>query len=162
MSVPELDEIDESILCLLAEDARNTTPVDIARRLPVSDSTVRNRIERMEDEGVIESYLPAIDYRAAGYPLTVVFTCSAPLPDRERIVGDALEVANVVSVREFATGGRNVEVTAVAKDVPDIMETAGRLHGIGLEVRDERIVHRDRRRPCGHLGDTDRPDPGEE
>lgn len=58
MFASELDEIDRATLRLLGEDARNTTPVDIARQLPVSDGAVRNRIERMEETGVIEGYLP--------------------------------------------------------------------------------------------------------
>ncbi|MFC4986355.1 MULTISPECIES: Lrp/AsnC family transcriptional regulator [Saliphagus] len=161
MSESELDETDRAILRLLAEDARHTTPVDIARRLPVSDGTVRNRIERMEEAGVIREYLPVIDHESAGYPLTVVFTCDAPIADRGSLAGDALEADGVVSVREFATGGGDVEVTAVAEGVADITETARRLHEVGLEVRNERLLRQERRRPRGTL-EGDRADPDEE
>lgn len=158
ISGPDLDGIDRGILRLLGENARNTTPVDIGRRLPVSDGTVRNWIERLEVEGVIEGYLPVIDYAKAGYPLTVVFGCDAGFSDREPIVEDALALENVVAAREFATGGENAEVTAVVEDVADITETAARLHEAGLDVRNERIVRRNHRDSCGPFESDDRND----
>lgn len=39
-------------------------------------------------------------------------------------------------------------MTAALCEVDDIMETADRRHGIGLEVHNERIVRREHRRPC--------------
>ena len=51
MDAADLDEIDFGILHLLQEDARTQTPVDMAERLPVTDQTIRNRIERLEERG---------------------------------------------------------------------------------------------------------------
>lgn len=52
-------------------------------RIGVSASTVRNRIEMMESEGVIRGYHPEIDYDAAGLQLHMLFICSAENPERE-------------------------------------------------------------------------------
>jgi len=62
MSSTPLDEVDRGILFVLQQDARNTTIAEIADEVEVSSSTVRNRIDRLEDEGVIEGYYPKINY----------------------------------------------------------------------------------------------------
>ncbi|PSQ16368.1 transcriptional regulator, partial [Halobacteriales archaeon QS_8_69_26] len=49
----DLDNIDRGILYMLQEDARNTTSADIADKTGVSASTIRNRLERLEGDGVI-------------------------------------------------------------------------------------------------------------
>lgn len=56
-----LDEVDRGILYVLQQDARNTTISEIASEVDVSASTVRNRIDDMEAEGIIEGYYPKID-----------------------------------------------------------------------------------------------------
>jgi DNA-binding Lrp family transcriptional regulator len=38
----------------------------------VSASTVRNRIDRLEEAGVIEGYYPKINYERANFPLHVL------------------------------------------------------------------------------------------
>ncbi|PSP52404.1 hypothetical protein BRC67_04665 [Halobacteriales archaeon QH_3_68_24] len=69
----DLDNVDRGILYMLQEDARNTTSEDIADKTGVSASTIRNRLERLEDDGVIRGYHPEIDYEAANLPLRVMF-----------------------------------------------------------------------------------------
>ncbi|MGV8944510.1 winged helix-turn-helix transcriptional regulator, partial [Thermomonas sp.] len=46
---------DELLLSLLRENARAST-AEIARRLGLSRTTVQNRIERLERQGVISGY----------------------------------------------------------------------------------------------------------
>ena len=65
----ELDEVDRSILHGLQADARTTTAEEMGEKAKVSASTIRNRIKRLEDAGVIEGYHPHIDYEAANYQL---------------------------------------------------------------------------------------------
>lgn len=62
MSIDELDELDRGILHCLQEDARNNSAADIAEKVGVTANTVRNRIQRLEEEGVIQKYTPIIDY----------------------------------------------------------------------------------------------------
>jgi DNA-binding Lrp family transcriptional regulator len=74
----ELDNVDRGILHELQVDARNRTAQEIADKVDVSASTVRNRIEELEADGIIEGYHPKIDYEAADLPLQILFVCSAP------------------------------------------------------------------------------------
>jgi len=52
----QLDNVDRGILHELQVDARNRTAQEIADKVDVSASTVRNRIEALEANGVIEGY----------------------------------------------------------------------------------------------------------
>jgi len=58
MDTYELDEVDHGILYYLQQDARNSTSTEMAEELDITASTVRNRLARLEDEGVIEKYVP--------------------------------------------------------------------------------------------------------
>ena len=66
-----MDELDYKILEKLNEDARKSYR-EIGRELKVSLSTISNRIKKMEDEKVIERFIPLINQEKMGYDLTVV------------------------------------------------------------------------------------------
>jgi len=66
-----MDELDEKILGILNEDARKSYR-EIARKLNVSLTTVSNRIKRLEDDKVIERYIPLLNQEKMGYDLTAV------------------------------------------------------------------------------------------
>ncbi|MFB6157595.1 MAG: Lrp/AsnC family transcriptional regulator [Haloferacaceae archaeon] len=53
-----MDELDRRILAILRRDAR-TPYTEIAEEVGTSEGTVRNRVERMLDEGVIERFTVA-------------------------------------------------------------------------------------------------------
>ena len=63
--------MDYKILEKLNENARKSYR-EIARELNVSLTTVSNRIKKMEDEKVIERYIPLINQEKIGYDLTAV------------------------------------------------------------------------------------------
>ena len=61
----ELDDTDRAILRILQEDAR--TPFsEVARRIDMSSATVHDRVNRMEDAGVIRGYHAKVDPKAVG------------------------------------------------------------------------------------------------
>ncbi|MFB6179258.1 MAG: Lrp/AsnC family transcriptional regulator [Halorientalis sp.] len=53
-----MDELDRQILSILRRDAR-TPYTEIADRVGTSEGTVRNRVERLVEEGVIERFTVA-------------------------------------------------------------------------------------------------------
>jgi DNA-binding Lrp family transcriptional regulator len=53
-----MDDLDRQILNILRRDAR-TPYTEIADRVGTSEGTVRNRVERMTDEGIIERFTVA-------------------------------------------------------------------------------------------------------
>jgi transcriptional regulator, AsnC family len=135
-----IDEVDRQIIHELQRDARHTSASDIAESLDVSARTVRNHIQRLEKNGVIEGYSVNVDFEAAGYQLHTLIVCTAPIADREAIARRALEVPGVVAVREVMTGEGNVHVEVVGADSNDLSRIGQDLNEIGLEVADEDII----------------------
>jgi DNA-binding Lrp family transcriptional regulator len=146
MTLQGLDDLDRQILHELQRDARHVSSRDIADQVSASPSTVRKRIQRLEDEGIIGEYHADVDYERAGYQLHVQIVCTAPIPDRARLSDEALSVPGVVGVRELATGERNVVVTVVGEDGDDLTRIAAKLSDLGLTVLEEELVRSDRTR----------------
>jgi len=135
-----LDELDRYIVYCLQDDARNTSSSDIAERMGVSSSTVRNRIHRLEEDGIITGYDASVDFEAAGSQLHTLIVCTAPVPERDELARKALEVEGVIDVREVMTGEENVHVGIVGTDSNDLTRIGEELDEIGLEVNDEDLI----------------------
>ena len=146
-----LDEVDEGILFALQKDARNTTIEEIATEVDVSPSTVRNRLDQLETGGIIEGYYPKIDYERANFPLHVLFVCSAPAEQREKMGAQALEVRGVIDVRELLTGNRNLYVEVVATDTRDLTAITSELTDVGFTVDSSEIITKHSVRPWGEF-----------
>lgn len=153
MTAEGLDEIDLGILHLLQKDARNNTPVDIARQLPVSDQTVRNRIAKMERMGVLEGYVPVINYRNAGFSIRLEFCCTAPIQRREELAQAALEIPHVVRVEEMLSSHENVRILAVSDDSDEMNEIATEIDELGLTIVSERLRRCAYVQPFNHFGE---------
>ncbi|MFC6835356.1 Lrp/AsnC family transcriptional regulator [Halomarina ordinaria] len=136
----ELDDVDRRILYELQRDARRTSSGDIAGEMDISASTVRNRIQRLEQAGIIRGYHVDIDYEAAGFPLYTKLICTAPIDEREELARRALEVPGVAAVREVMTGDHNVYVNAVGRDHDDLSRLGRELSALGLHISDEELI----------------------
>jgi len=62
------DDIDKKILCILANDARIPT-INIAKKLDISTLTVKSRINRLIESGVIQGYRCMSDFFKYGYKM---------------------------------------------------------------------------------------------
>jgi DNA-binding Lrp family transcriptional regulator len=148
---PDLDNVDRGILHLLQLDARNTTAQEIADKTGVSASTIRNRIEQLEDTGVITGYHPKINYEAANLPLQVIFIITAPAAKRSDAVEELLNVKGVVDIRETLTGHRNIHVEVVATSTSDITRMTDAIHDLGLQIESSEILKQRRTQPFNHF-----------
>jgi DNA-binding Lrp family transcriptional regulator len=153
MDTRELDGLDRYIVYRLQADARTTSAAEIADDYGVSPSTVRNRVSRLEEDGVIRGSHLDVDYERVGYQLFTIIFCTAPIPERERLAQDALSVDGVVSVRELMTGEENLHVVAVGEDGDDLSRIGRDLSALGLEIVEEELVRNEYSRPY-HAFDT--------
>lgn len=144
MSDSALDAVDRGILYLLQRDARKPI-TDIAARVGVSDNTVRNRIERMEEAGIIQGYSVDIDYARGDVRFHYQFDCTVRVSDREQLAGRALGVRGVVRTRTVMSGTRNVVITAVAEDEDDVTRIAIALDEMGLHIDQESLIRSESR-----------------
>ncbi|SEO43909.1 DNA-binding transcriptional regulator, Lrp family [Halogranum amylolyticum] len=157
----ELDELDRYIVYRLQQNARSTSAAEIAEDYGVSPSTVRNRIGRLESDGVIQGTHLDIDYELVGYQLFTIIFCTAPIPKREQLAREAMDVPGVVSVRELMTGEENLHVVAVGRDSDDLSRIGRDLSKLGLEIVEEELVHNEYSCPFYWFG-QDTTSPGEE
>lgn len=148
----ELDDVDQGILYLLQRDARHITTQEMGDRVGVSSSTVRNRIEKLEEEGIIRGYYPDVDYDRARLQLHVEIICSAPNPRREQLADEAREVDGVISIREVLNGRENVQIDAVGTDSDDVARITDELCDVGLEVVNTKLIKDTFVQPFNHFG----------
>ncbi|MDV7350617.1 TrkA C-terminal domain-containing protein [Halorubrum distributum] len=147
-----IDEIDKRILYYFAVDARNTATSDIAEEMGVTPATIRNRIDQLEERGILRGYLADIDYKSIGGYVTYLFRCTAPIPKRTRLAQSALDVSGVVGVQELMSGSANLLVTVVGADTDDINHIAEKIADLGLTIEDESVVQGEYHRPYDPFG----------
>ena len=66
-----MDKLDYTIIKSLNENGRKSFR-HVAKELKVSLSTISNRVKRLEEDGVIERYVPVVNKEKIGYDLTAV------------------------------------------------------------------------------------------
>lgn len=140
MTSGAIDELNQHILYSLQQDARHTSSGDIAEEMGVSASSVRKRIQQLEEEGIISGYHVDIDYEEAGFPLHAKLTCSAPVSSREELAKQALDIAGVEAVREIMNGHNNVYINVIGTDHDDLSRISQDIYDLGLDIEDEQLI----------------------
>jgi DNA-binding Lrp family transcriptional regulator len=153
-----IDEIDRRILHALMDDARNTSASTLAGEAGVSGATIRNRIHKLEDAGIVRGYTAQVDFELAGGKLTNLYLCDVPVTEREALAHEARSIPGVINVRTLMTGRRNLHVLAVGENTRDLRRVARRLTDIGIHIEDEDLVEEELFAPYGPFD----PDDGEQ
>jgi Lrp/AsnC family leucine-responsive transcriptional regulator len=71
VTTDKIDENDRKIIEILSSNAR-TSLRDIKKKVDLSPSSIRNRMERLVNIGVIKRYTLDVDYRKIGYDIQVL------------------------------------------------------------------------------------------
>ncbi len=117
----KLDRLDIQIIQILQTEGR--IPItQIGARINVPHTTVRDRIQRLEDEGVIEGYTAVINPAKLGYLISclVHITVEQKLQLEETIA----VLRGIDEVTEFLvlTGDTDIAVRLYARDVDHLRE----------------------------------------
>jgi Lrp/AsnC family transcriptional regulator, regulator for asnA, asnC and gidA len=133
----QTDEVDESIMALLRDDGRLSNR-EVARRLDVSEGTVRQRLKKLEDANAIRMGVVVDPVNlGVGFAATVLLTVE---PRRVEEVLDAFcklpEAAYVATIM----GSFNIFVSITTVDMPTLRglidAQLGRCGGVErLEIR---------------------------
>jgi Lrp/AsnC family leucine-responsive transcriptional regulator len=128
METVDLDPTDEEILALLNENAR-TPDEELAEQVGVSAAEVSERIERLQEEGVITRFTTMFDTSKLGY-VSVAFGFSVE-------PGKADEIANLLSQYDniyklwILSGRHNIIAHANFRDITEFQEFSSEtLHDI--------------------------------
>jgi DNA-binding Lrp family transcriptional regulator len=134
-----LDDLDRRVIYGLMQDGR-ATATSIADSASVSGATVRNRIEKLEDCGIITGYRAHVDFEAAGGKLGNLYLCNVPVPEREALAHEARAIPGVINVRSLMTGRRNLHVLAIGESTRDLQRVSRSLSKLGVEIEDEDLL----------------------
>jgi DNA-binding Lrp family transcriptional regulator len=153
----DIDRIDERIIYRLVENARSTSAPEIAEEVDVTDTTIRNRIDRLEENGVIRGYHADVDYERAKGFLTTLFMCTTNAEDRAKRAKELLQIPGVVNVREIMTGHGDLRVKAVGEDTEDMTRIASAITNRDIEIIDEDLIRREHHAPYQPFGPKEKP-----
>ncbi len=134
-----LDDLDLEILRILQDNAR--TPLsEVAKRVGAPEATVRYRVRRMEEAGVIRGYHALLDPAGAGFPLSLIILVDADPERADRVfdaVGEMPEVTHVFML----TGKYNVVAIFHARDTAHVSEIDSRVRSLeGVRAAESLLV----------------------
>jgi len=127
-----IDELDKMILNILQEDGRASYS-EIARRLKVPESTVRLRVRKLVERGIIRKFAALINPFKAGYSI-VAFISVDVEPSRVKKAAEELSKLPEVDVLGIATGAHDILMQVTVRDLQELenflIEKLGRIEGI--------------------------------
>jgi DNA-binding Lrp family transcriptional regulator len=136
-----MDDLDRRILGILRRDSR-TPYTEIADRVGTSEGTVRNRVERLVDEGIIERFTVATRTGNVKAMIEVSVAVDVDTTDVSDRMAEWSEVdfvwqvsgeADIVMVVDAADTGAVNDLITKARDLDEVQNTKTRL------ILDERL-----------------------
>jgi Lrp/AsnC family transcriptional regulator for asnA, asnC and gidA len=127
----QLDDLDRRLITLLMEDASQTN-VALARELGVSDSTVRNRIQNLLQQEVMQ-LVAIIDPWKVGHRIQIFSGLEVDLNRAHEIANTIAELDEVTYV-SFTTGEFDILMVAALRSQEELFNfltiKLGRINGI--------------------------------
>ena len=113
----ELDDLDRRLLALLTEDASQTN-VALARALGVADNTVRNRIQRLIDEKVMQ-IVAIVDWWKVGHRIQIISGIETELGMSHDVINQ-LALLPEVTYASYTTGENDIIMVAVLRNQEEL------------------------------------------
>ncbi|WP_300435216.1 Lrp/AsnC family transcriptional regulator [Christiangramia sp.] len=124
-----VDAIDLKIISRLQLNSRASF-VEIGKQIGLSPSSVRERVQKLEETNVIKAYKAQLDYNKLGYGLEVMIMLkmfSGKLKDFNKQVHDFPEIKELYRI----TGPHNIFMKVVLKDQSHLQQFIDRLLAYG-------------------------------
>lgn len=116
----ELDATDRRILGVLQKDGRITN-ADLSEQVNLSPSACHRRVQRLEEDGFIASYVALLDTRKMGRPTTVFVEITLQSQAEDLLDAFEREVAKVPDILEchLMAGTADYLIKIMAQDTED-------------------------------------------
>ena len=116
----EIDPTDRKILNLLQTEGRISN-ADLAEQINLSPSACLRRVRRLEDEGVIDSYVALLDQTAIGKPSDIFVEITVASQRDEALRAFEAAVAELPDVMEcyLMSGSSDYMLRVAASDTAD-------------------------------------------
>ena len=135
-----LDKTDMQILEILLRDSR-TPLVHISKEVGISSPAIRERINRLKQEGIIRGFSTIIDYKKLGLGLTAFIGLS--MDDSKCCQEDVFtELENIPRVLEahFTNGEEDILVKIVTENTETLVELLGQMNAIDGVNRTKTLI----------------------
>jgi Lrp/AsnC family leucine-responsive transcriptional regulator len=119
-----LDDVNRGLLAELQQDARISV-AELGRRVGLSSPAVGERLQRLQDAGVITGYRAQVDARAAGFALSAVLRIR-PAPRELKKVADLARETPEVTECHRVTGEDCFWMKLHVRDVEHLEEVIDR------------------------------------
>lgn len=116
--IMSLDQLDLRIIRSLNQDGRKAFKT-IAEELDVSDTTVRKRVKRMQEEGIIKKFMVLLDYNLMG-KVVKAFIGLKISPSQVQKVVEKLERLADVHVLYRTTGISDLFLEVIFSDLDEL------------------------------------------
>lgn len=116
-----MDTLDIQILNALSSNGR-TSITQMAKGLDISNVAIQQRIDKMEESGIIQGYASIMDIKAIGYRTTAyigIFLEKAK--DYQQVLAALNKVPQIVEAH-FTTGNYSIFAKIHARDNMDLMD----------------------------------------
>jgi Lrp/AsnC family leucine-responsive transcriptional regulator len=124
-----IDDTNRRLLAELQDNARLSL-AELGRRVGLSPPAVAERVQRLEQQGVITGYRADIDPRALGLSLSAVIRVRPAPGQLANVANAAQETPEVVDCRRV-TGDDCYVMTAHVRDVEHLEEVIDRFVALG-------------------------------
>jgi DNA-binding Lrp family transcriptional regulator len=125
-----MDENDLKILEILKKNARIGYS-DISQAIGLSTPTIRDRVIRMERDGIIKGYTPIFDYSKLGLTLTafIGIILNHPSCCREDVVSALKNMKEIIEAH-YTDGDEDMIVKVVCKDTSAFLKLLANITSI--------------------------------
>ena len=120
----KIDDTTREIIGLLRQDARMTYK-EIAEKLGKPESTIRDRILRLENAGIIRGYTTILDKKALGLGCYALVLADVEYERLGSVTKKLVEMPNVLQVHH-TSGDNRLAFVLATKDLDDLQATLER------------------------------------
>ena len=129
-SSDRLDEIDKQILGMLIDDSR--IPLShISKEIGISSPAIRERMRKLEQDGIIKGFSTIVDYKKLGLGLTAFIGLS--MDESKCCQEDVfIELEKIPRVLEahFTNGEEDILVKVVTENTETLVDLLGQMNAI--------------------------------
>lgn len=113
-----MDRYNKKILVELQKNAR-ISYTDLGKKIGLSGPAVKERVQKLEDEGVIKGYTTRLDLSKLGYSLTAFINFKMNPGNINRFINKLKNMPEVIESHRI-TGGDNMILKVALKDTREL------------------------------------------
>ncbi len=133
-----LDSTDSKILKMLTESGRDSFD-ELSKKLDMNEKTVKERIRKLEDEGIIKGYTAKVNPETVSQKVTAFLKVETELPNIQKMARKLRDFNKICEIHKTANG-KDVLMKIRAKSRKSISRFVEQKLGTFENVKDVKIT----------------------